>query len=63
MSPAQIKELLASAQNGKTDALRVVDFAFEHVICEGTENDIAQAVELIGAFLTEATHPSPKIGI
>lgn len=63
MSPAQIKELLARAQDGKTDALRVVDFAFEQVICEGSANEIEQAVELIGAFLTEATTPSPKIGI
>ena len=59
MSPLQIKKLLVSAQNGQIEALKIVDFAFEKVICEGTQVEIDEAVEIVGQFLMESREISP----
>lgn len=56
MSPFQIKELLASVQRGQTEALRVVDFAFEKVIQEGSHEEIVEAFQIVEQFLSEATN-------
>ncbi len=57
MSPLQIKELLMSVKKGQTEALKVADFAFEKVICEGSPSEIEEAVQIVGQFLFEAGLP------
>ncbi len=57
MSPTKIKDLLAFAKNGQPEALKVVDFAFEKVIQEGTPKEIEEAVELVGQFLADEAAP------
>jgi hypothetical protein len=59
MSPLQIKDLLASAKNGQTEALRIVDFAFEQVIREGTPVEVEEVLEIVGQFLIDASLPPP----
>jgi hypothetical protein len=57
MNTKQIKDLLAAVREGRegqTEALRVVDFAFEQVICEGSDGEIAEAFDLVNAFLSDA---------
>jgi hypothetical protein len=55
MSPHQIKELLDTVLKGQPEALRIVDFAFERVICDGSPAEVEEAVQIIGRFLIDAS--------